>query len=216
MNYDSYRTSMRSDLLVGLEPAGDWQLATIHRSNSRPSTLVPFDKAVSAKQPTGWVHFFIHDSRFSRLLRDPWRYLPILSRFDGVIPPDCSVFWGYPLYRQLESVSRSREIGSWLQRNGIPVIPCVRWGKEDTYNFAFDGIEPGGTIAVGTAGAMREKETRKIFESGFEPMLDAVAPKRIIVYGSRRSCVFALAEERGVEIVQFDTDTARAFSKRGE
>lgn len=94
MNYDSYRTSMRSDLLIGLEPSGDWQLATIHRSNSKPSALVPFDKAVSLKRPTGWVHFFIHDSRFSRLLRDPWRYLPILARFDGVISPDCSVFWG--------------------------------------------------------------------------------------------------------------------------
>ncbi len=216
MNYDSYRTSMRSDLLIGLEPSGDWQLATIHRSNSKPSALVPFDKAVSLKRPTGWVHFFIHDSRFSRLLRDPWRYLPILARFDGVISPDCSVFWGYPLYRQLESIGQSREIGSWLQRNGIPVIPCVRWGKENTYCFAFDGIEPGGTIAVGTAGAMREKESRAVFEAGFETMLDALSPKRIVVYGSRRSPVFFSAEERGVEIMQFDTDTAKAYAKRAE
>lgn len=48
LDYDSYRNPMRSDLLMGLEPSGDWQLATIHRSNSLPSALVPFDKAVSS------------------------------------------------------------------------------------------------------------------------------------------------------------------------
>lgn len=96
------------------------------------------------------------------------------------------------------------------------MIPCVRWGKENTYSFAFDGIEPGGTIAVGTAGAMREKKSRAVFEVGFETMLDALSPRRIVVYGSRRSPVFVSAEERGVEIMQFDTDTAKAYAKRAE
>lgn len=160
------------------------------------------------------MHFFIHDSRFSRLLRDPWRYLPILARFDGVVSPDCSVFWSYPLYRQLCSIGQSREIGAWLQRNGIPVVPCVRWGKEETYGFAFDGIEPGGTIAVGTAGAMREKEARDVFESGFVPMLDAVSPKRIVVYGSANSPVFKIAKDRGAEIIQFESETSKAFMDR--
>lgn len=102
-------------------------------------------------------------------------------------------------------------VGAWLQRNGISVIPCVRWGKRETYNFAFDGIEPGGTIAVGTVGAMREKDARKVFEDGFRPMLNVIAPSRIIVYGSRNSPAFKEAEDLGVEIVQFDTETAKAF-----
>ena len=206
---------MKSYLIEGIQPSGQWELPTILRSNANPSLLIPFDKAVTNKDHKGWVHFFIHDCRFSRLLKNPWRYLPILARYDGVISPDCSVFWGYPIYRQLHSISQNREIGAWLQRNGIPVIPCVRWGKKETYGFAFDGIEPGGTIAVGTAGAMREKETRKVFENGFEPMLDAIAPRRIIVYGSRKSPVFKEAEDLGIAIVQFDTETAKAFMNRG-
>ncbi len=206
---------MKSDFIEGMKPAGLWELPTIYRTNACPSLLVPFDKAVPSKDHSGWVHFFIHDSRFARLLNNPWRYLPILARFDGVISPDYSVFWGYPLYRQLQSIGQSREIGAWLQRNGVPVIPCVRWGKKETFSFAFDGVEPGGTIAVGTAGAMRDKDARKIFESGFEPMLDTLTPKRIVVYGSSKSPVFAMAKKRGVEIVQYDTDTAKAFSKRG-
>lgn len=169
---------------------------------------------MSAKNKSGWVHGFIHDNGFARLFRNPWRYLPIFAQFDGVIAPDCSVFWNYPLYRQLQSICQSREIGGWLQRNGIPVIPCVRWGKDDTYGFAFDGIEPGGTIAVGTVGAMRDKAARKIFEDGFAPMLEAVCPARIVVYGSRRSSVFDSAENDGIEIVPFESATASFFSKR--
>ena len=61
---------------------------------------------------------------------------------------------------------------------------------------------------------MREKEAREVFEAGFGPMLDVVAPRRIVVYGSRNSAVFEEAEKRGVEIVQFDTETAKAFKKR--
>ena len=90
----------------------------------------------------------------------------------------------------------------------------MRWGQKETYCFAFEGIEPGGTIAVGTAGAMREKDARKVFEDGFGPMLDAIAPRRIIVYGSRESPVFKEAESAGIEIVQFDTETAKAFMNR--
>jgi hypothetical protein len=214
LNYESYRTSMKSYLIEGIQPSGQWGMPTIFRSNANPNLLIPFDKAVSGKDHNGWVHFFIHDSRFSKLLKDPWRYLSVLAKYDGVVSPDRSVFWGYPLYRQLWSICQSREIGAWLQRNGIPVIPCVRWGKAETYSFAFDGIEPGGTVAVGTAGAMREKEAREVFEAGFGPMLDVVAPRRIVVYGSRNSAVFEEAEKRGVKIVQFDTETAKAFKKR--
>ena len=205
---------MKTDFLTGLKPSGEWEMATIFRSNAKPELLIPFDKAIGSREKAGWVHFFIHDAQFMRLIRNPWRYLPILAEFEGVISPDLSVLWNHPRYRQFQSVCQSREIGSWLQRNGIPVIPCVRWGKEDSYEYAFEGIEPGGTVAVGTAGAMRESEIRKVFEAGFEPMINAVNPSRIVVYGSRRSPVFDQAEQRGIEIVQFDTDTARAFAKR--
>lgn len=216
MNYDSYRTIMKTDLINGMQTSGKWELATIYKTNAYPKNLISFDNAICNKNLTGWVHFFIHDSRFFRILNDPWRYFQFLSKFEGVISPDFSVFWEYPIYRQLQSIALSRELGAWMQRNGIPVIPCVRWGKENTYNFAFDGIEPGGTIAVGTVGAMREKQSRNVFENGFEPMLEALFPKRIIVYGSRRSSVFDNAEADGIEIIQFDSNTAKAFINKGE
>lgn len=213
MRYDTYRGVFNTDIIEGNTPSGSMELPTIMRSDALPNRLISFDKAIRSADVGQWVHFFIHDYQFTRIIRDPWRYLPILQRFEGVISPDFSIFWNYPLYLQLQSVARSREIGSWLQRNGVPVIPCVRWGKEETYEFAFDGIEPGGTIAVGTAGCMREKESRIVFEEGFPVMLNTLRPRRIIVYGSTRSAVFSEAEKKGIEIKPFQTSTSLAFER---
>lgn len=60
---------------------------------------------------------------------------------------------------------------------------------------------------------MREKEAREVFEKGFHPMLERLQPKRIVVYGSRKSQVFELAEHSGIEVIQFDTETSKAFAK---
>lgn len=214
MRYDTYRGVFNTDILDGNTPSGDMELPTIFRANQVPNRLISFDKAIGSDDADQWVHFFIHDYQFMRIIRDPWRYLPILQRFNGVISPDFSIFWDYPLYLQLQSVARSREIGAWLQRNGIPVIPCVRWGKEETYQFAFDGIESGGVIAVGTAGCMREKKSRKVFEKGFLAMLDVLKPETIVIYGSARNEVFAEAETRGIKVKAFQTSTSKEFERR--
>lgn len=213
MRYDTYRGVFNTDIIEGNTPSGSMELPTILRSDASPDRLISFDKAIRSADVNQWVHFFIHDYQFTRIIRDPWRYLPILQRFEGTISPDFSIFWNYPLYLQLQSVARSREIGSWLQRNGVPVIPCVRWGKEETYEFAFDGIEPGGTVAVGTAGCMREKESRRVFEKGFPVMLARLRPERIIVYGSAKNPMFSSVEEKGVEVKVFQTSISLAFER---
>jgi hypothetical protein len=214
MNYDTYRGVFNIDILDGNIPSGEMELPKIFRTDQIPNRLISFDKAIRSNDVDQWVHFFIHDYQFMRIIRNPLRYLPILQKFNGVISPDFSVFWNYPLYLQLQSIARSREIGAWLQRNGVSVVPCTRWGKEETYPFAFDGIEGGGVIAVGTAGCMRETESREVFEKGFRVMIDTLKPKVIVVYGSRRSIVFHEAELKGIEIKSFQTNTSIEFERR--
>ena len=213
MNYQTYKRVFNTDIIDGNTPAGIFELPTIFKTNNQPNKLIAFDKAISSHDYDQWVHFFIHDFQFIRIIRNPWKYLPILQRFDGVISPDFSIFWNYPFYLQLQSIARSREIGAWLQRNGIPLIPCVRWGKRETYAFAFDGIEPGGTISIGTVGCMREKENRKVFEQGFPEMLDKIRPKRIIVYGSAKSPIFEEASKQNIDIEVFPSNTSLVFEK---
>lgn len=215
MNYDTYRGVFNADIISCCVSGGELELPLLNRVNALPNRLISFDKAINEKDTDQWVHFFIHDYQFERIWRNPWRYLPVLSRFNGVIAPDFSVFWELPLYIQVQSIGKSRQICSWLRECGITVIPCIRWAKEETYKYAFSGVESGGTIAVGTAGCMREKEPRQVFEDGFKEMIITVKPRRIIVYGPTLSSVFAEAKKAGIEVVSFASSTTLAFEKRG-
>lgn len=215
MNYETYGGVFNIDINAGAIPAGKFEIPTILRAEFVPNRLISFDKAISSRNYDQWVHFFIHDYQFFRIWRNPWRYLPILSKYKGVISPDFSVFWDYPLYMQLESICRSREIGSWLQRNGLNVIPCLRWGKEDTFEFAFDGVQPNATVAVGTLGCVRDKEARAVFENGFRKMLEVIEPKTVVVYGSINMPVFDEARSIDVKVVGFEDATSAVHRLKG-
>ena len=70
-----------------------------------------------------------------------------------------------------------------MGRAGCRVIPTVSWADADSYEYCFDGITPGGTVAVSTVGAMYSKACRSLFFRGFEAMTARLKPKTIIVYG---------------------------------
>lgn len=114
--------------------AGLFEIPVIQPTCWIPSRLISFSKAVGCKDYDQWVHFYQHDYLFERLWRDPRRYLPILTRFNGVILPDFSVYRDMPLVMplvmslvmQLWNIYRSHAIGCWLQQNDVRVIVNVR------------------------------------------------------------------------------------------
>ena len=208
MKYDDRYTRLFGiDILDGAMRSGKYGFSTIHATRARPERLISFDKAVSCRDRSQWVHCYIPDPLFSRLAQNPWRYLPMYQGYDGAITPDFSVGIRMPLYRQIQSVGDGRAIGSWLQRCGVDVIPNVRWGLRETYEFCFDGVEPGGTVSVGTLGCTRDKELREVFREGVPEMLRRVEPTCVIVYGPLREDVFAPVYEASVEVLHFDSRT---------
>jgi hypothetical protein len=89
----------------------------------------------------------------------------------------------------------NRAVAYYLQKNGIPVIPNVRWGEESTFDFAFLGIPKHQIVAVSTHGCMRGDTTTKnlvrdCFVKGLPVMLDRLEPKQVIVYGHMPETVF--------------------------
>lgn len=54
-------------------------------------------------------------------------------------------------------------VGQIMQDYGITVIPTLQWCKENTYPFAFDGIERGGTVSVSTIGVKQDDDARDIW-----------------------------------------------------
>lgn len=201
------------DLFYGSAVDGRFGMPIIHCEHQVPEHLISFRKALHEDEPSAencWIHFYVPDPDFSCLFRNPWRYVNKLSRFQGAISPDPSVVIDLPIWRQMQSVGESRTFGAWFQRMGLSVIPNVRWGGFETFSFAFDGVEPGGTIALGTTGCMRDGELRSIFSAGLPELLRRCEPSDLVVYGSCPEDVFECVLEAGVAIHPFETETKLA------
>ncbi len=70
-----------------------------------------------------------------------------------------------------------------MQDYGMNVIPNLNWCGEKTYQFAFDGLEKGGTFATSTISIKKDKESKKIFFDGMKEALKILQPSTMIIYG---------------------------------
>lgn len=200
-------------LVAAADYAGLFEFPVIKPTYWIPNRLIAFSKAVGCKDFDQWIHFFEDDYLFERIWRDPKRYLPILKRFNGVILPDFSVYRDMPFVMQLWNIYRSRAIGFWLQANGVKVIANVRYGDRRTYRCCCNGISKGCTIAVGSHGALRIAEDKRLFTEGLDAVIKRLEPSTIVVYGSAPDEVFGKYRSFGIKLVQFDSSFADAHKK---
>lgn len=189
---------------------GEWEIPRLIRENKKPEKLLAFSKAKRSKNYNAWIHFFEDDVIFERIWNSPKRYLSILSRFKGVITPDFSVYRDMPLVMQYWNIYRSRAIGYWLQRNGIFVIPNIRFGDERTYAVSCSGIEKHGTVAIGSYGCIKGTNDSLYFKEGLQYIVSNLEPNTMVVYGSIPDKIFKICNEKGVEIIQFDSDFSKS------
>lgn len=192
---------------------GEMEIPCVKTTEKLPTRLVSFSHAIAEKNHSGFVVFYEHDEKIEALWNQPNRYLPILKRFDGVITPDYSLYYDMPLVMQVWNTYRGKAVGAWLNDNGIPTIPNVRWGDERTYELACLGVERNSTIAVGTHGCIKSKEYKQQFINGFDYVLQRLCPKTVIVYGHAPSKIFCLAKLYGVEIIAFESDFGLSHKK---
>lgn len=88
---------------------------------------------------------------------------------------------------QIYNVFRNRWCGAYWASKGIRVIPSVNWGDESTFDFCFQGIEKGSTVAVSTYMASESehhKAQKEWFMAGYNEMLRQIEPERIICYNT--------------------------------
>lgn len=189
---------------------GILEIPSLDPEYSVPMKLVRFSKAISSNDYDAWVHFYEDDALFERIWNNPYKYLPILKKFKGVITPDFSLYRDMPLVMQAWNTYRGKAIGAWLQSEGLKVICNVRTGDERTYDFCCNGVPRFCTIAVGSHGCLKVKADREIFASGLDHIIYAVHPSHIVVYGAIPDDVFMKYKNAGIDILQFDSDYAVA------
>ena len=63
------------------------------------------------------------------------------------------------------------------------MVPTLSWCERDTFAFCFDGIEPGGTVAVSTIGVKRADDAYHMWSEGMDEAIRKLKPEHVIVYG---------------------------------
>lgn len=162
---------------------GKWEIPTLRRCDYVPDTLISFNYVLSAQERSGGVHFFIDDYQFERMWNSPKKYLNKLAEYDCCLSPDFSLYLDMPLAMQMWNVYRSRMVGKMMDDVGIRVIPTLQWSDSRSYEFCFDGIEPGGTVAVSTIGVKRDSNAMQIWIDGMKEAEKRLKPSNVLVYG---------------------------------
>ena len=176
-------------------------------------------KANSDFHVNAYVHFYIDDQKFDGLREGiwakPYAALDIIRHFAGAITPDFSTNADFPDPIKRYNTYRMRLFGCFLVNNGITVINNVRWGTEETWDYCFDGIPFNSIVAIGTvASGINKLENRPLFNAGFDKMINLLAPRTIIVYGSANYDCFKQLSESGIQIISFPSQTSLAFSAK--
>lgn len=180
-----------------------------------PKDILPFGKANVCKNRRQYIHFYQHDKEFSRVLTATTRYLDIFKLYDGVITPDCSMQIGQSPCLQQANTYMNRAVGYFLQRNGIPVIPNIRWSDESSFGYCFLGVYPGSIVSISTHGCIQSKEQRRIFKTGLEAMLNELHPSSVLVHGYMPDDVFGEYLNQ-VDFHRYASEFERTHQKRGE
>lgn len=133
--------------------------------------------------------FFVDDYRFACCWSYPARMLASLLALGccAVCEPDFSLWTDRPLAEQLHAVYRTRWCGRYWQEHGIDVIPVLNWSDERSYSLAWLGIPsepPVAAVECRTCG-----DNHDAFNRGLAAAVAAVRPRKLIIYGERKSWV---------------------------
>lgn len=174
-----------------------------NQEGSFPQKLIPFSQRNRSRDFSEFVSFYEHDVKFSEILQSPEAYLDDFRRFQGIISPDFSLYRDMPLLAQMANTYRNRALACFFQKNGIRVIPNVRWSDERSYTtqvfperFAFLGLPQHSMVSIGTYGCIRGRENCYHFRAGLEAMIETLLPEAVLVYGPMPEKIFGSVKNR--------------------
>lgn len=145
--------------------------------------VTPFNCAMTEIEPESKIcHFYIDDYQFERVWAEPQTYMEILKRFNAVIGPDFSMYSNLPKPQQIYNNWRNKVLMAQFQAQGIKLIPNIQWADKDSFSYCFDGIEPGGVVAICSTGCQRGSSKERFLE-GYIKMLEVIRPSKIICIG---------------------------------
>ena len=134
-----------------------------------------------------------------------------LREFAFVVCPDYSVYANFPNYKQIEALSKSREIGYILSTYNIKIVVNFRATYEWTYELALTGICYKAIVAIGTLGCLKDKGSRDLLKNSIIALVNHIKPRVIIVYGYAPTDIFDVAISSGSMIWQYNSSISKVF-----
>ena len=185
MNKIAFDNGFNSQLVKNATFVGEPGIPMLSKMNNIdiPSNLVPFTKLRTSKTKKGYIHFYEHDRYFSSFLNNPSKYLEGLKNYDGVITPDPTMFVDESKCLLETATYINRAYGFFLQENGIPVIPNIRWTNEKSFDYCFLGAPKHYVVSISTHGCCRSKKQKEDFRNGLLKMLEVLEPTDVLVHG---------------------------------
>ena len=171
---------------------GLWRMPVIPKSTFSEEEfldlrLIGFDrtKEGEARHYERMVHFFLYDYKFERVWKDPKKDLERLKPYRAILSPDFSMYLEMAPVMQLYNVFRNRWCGAYYADKGLRIIPTVSWGDESTFDFCFEWIPKGSTVAVSTymvTAHGNHADQKEFFMKGYSELLRRIEPERILCY----------------------------------
>lgn len=195
---------LRPDLVRGASFCGILEMPLIKAPKHiiTPTGMVPWSRRGYDHIPDDFVCFYEMDPLFSDVLLAVDEHVEELTRFAGVISPDCSLYYEMPLAAQIANTYLNRSVGYQLQQRGLYVVPNIRWGDERTYTtcelpekLAFLGVEKRSVVSIGAYGVSKTSRERYHMRAGLEAMLEELEPRVVLVYGAMPKDVFSGLED---------------------
>lgn len=155
-----------------------------------PKDIIPFEKCRKEQDKRKYVHFYMHDRYFAPVLTATQKYVDLLKQFDGVITPDCTMLVGQAKCLLQTNTYFNRAVGVYLQQQGIPVIPNIRWSDESSLDYCFLGVPKNSIVAVSTHGCIRTNRDKELWKVCLQAMLQELNPSDVLVHGYMPDSVF--------------------------
>ncbi|UJD20840.1 hypothetical protein SEA_ZIMMER_1 [Mycobacterium phage Zimmer] len=173
------------------ESSSGWQIPDLRPSSFVPANLAAWNMPRHREYAAisgGALHFFLDDYRFENVWSSPERLLPRVTAVGASLTPDFSLWRDMPRSAQLWNVYRSRWCGAFWQSHGVEVIPTACWATPDTFEFCFDGIPTGSTVAISSMGIRASEIDRSLFREGVKELISRTNPQLLLAYGQLRHC----------------------------
>lgn len=133
---------------------GNYQIPLIRKQDIDLDTisLISFSDTKRDDKENAYktVHFFTYDWMFDKVYEKAADCAEKLKQYYALLSLDFSMFTDMPKALQIYSVFKNRWCGAYWQNLGLRVIPTISWGAESSFDFCFDGVEEGATVAVCT------------------------------------------------------------------